>query len=756
MRTRAIVIGAFLLTSAGLVEAQDTQQQTASQTASQVVPKPGPTVTPAPATPFVPKFGFVDFGYRGDSLSGDEARYNRFRDTRDGATVNNLRFARETDTTYFRGEVFNMGYRDQRYFGEFQSIGKVKANFEWNQVPLFLSKDTQSLYTDTGNGVLTIADNIQTALQAAGTTAAIRDPILDAALASSAFLDLRSRRDLGTFNLVYSMSRDVDLKFKVRNAHRTGNQVMAYGFGTSPGLNPAVEFGAPLDDRTTDVKGALEFANTKGLLSVGYDGSWYENSIPLIKFDNPLRATDISAGPSAGQAGWWPSNSAYSINVNGSYKLAKRTRASAAVSFGNWTQDQPLPPPTVNTALVAPPLERTTAATEADITSMVFGFSSRPVEALTLTARYRYYDYDNKTPHFTATNAIIGDWAAGTQIHETEPSSFKRQNLDLDAQFSPFRYVGVGVGYGREDGERTYRIYGKTADDVFRFTVDALGNQYVNLRFKYEFSERVGSEFDEHLLDEVGEQPEMRHYDIANRDRNRYTTLVTISPAAFLSFTGSYGFGDDDYQDSGFGLRDAENNNWSLGFDAAPTQAISFGLSYGYDKFTAFDYHRTANPLSATDVTFLDPRRDWWNDQTDTVKTTTVYADMAKLLPKTDVRASYDFSDGDATYVYGKPDDNPAFQPIGTTPFIQLPPLKNQSTVGRFDVDHFVRPNVAIGVSYLYEEYKVDDFSLDTDTINSLAPKSAASGAFASTIYAGYLFRPYTAHTWWLRMKYLW
>ena len=209
---------------------------------------------------------------------------------------------------------------------------------------------------------------------------------------------------------------------------------------------------------------------------------------------------------------------------------------------------------------------------------------------------------------------------------------------------------------------------------MFRFTVDALGNQYVNLPVQVPSSPSGWApSFDEHLLAEVGEQPEMRHYDIANRDRNRYTTLVTVSPAAFLSFTGSYGFGKDNYEDSGFGLRDAENNNWSIGFDAAPTAVVSFGLSYGYDKFTAYDYHRTANPLSATDVTFLDPRRDWWNDQADTVKTTSVYADMAKFLPKTDLRASYDFSDGDATYVYGKPDDNPAFQPVGTTPFIQLP-----------------------------------------------------------------------------------
>jgi hypothetical protein len=33
---------------------------------------------------------------------------------------------------------------------------------------------------------------------------------------------------------------------------------------------------------------------------------------------------------------------------------------------------------------------------------------------------------------------------------------------------------------------------------------------------------------------------------------------------------------------------------------------------------------------------------------------------------------------------------------------------------------------------------------------------NATTGAFASTFYTGYLFRPYRAHTWWIRTTYLW
>lgn len=756
MRNRTVILlGALLLASAAPAQAQQQPSPSTSQAAAQQ--------TATPASSFTPKFGWFDFGYRGDSVSGDEARYNRYRDLRDGATLNMFQMKKETDTNYFFANAENVGYRDQRYSANYQNFGRLKASFDWIQVPLYLSKGTVSLYTDLGNGRLDVADSSQAAIQAAtalGNPA--RDLAIQNALAVGRETDIRSRRDLAAFNMVYTVNRDVDLKFQVKNTRRTGSQVMSFGFGTSPGLNPSVELPAPTDDRTTDVRGVAEFANAKGMFSVGWDGSWYNQNIPLIKFDNPLRAIDANNGPSVGQAAWWPTNSAFNVNLNGSYKLAPRTRANAAFSIGRWSQDEALPPPTVNTALVAPPLERATAETQADIKTMLFGFSSRPTDALLFTARYRYYDYDNKTPHFTATNAVIGDWTVGTQIHETEPSSFDRKTLDLDASFSPWDYLAFGAGYTREDGERTFRIYEKTKDNIFRLTADAFGNQFFSVRGKYEYSERRGSGFEEHLLEEVGEQPDMRHYDIADRDRSRLSALFTVTPNSYFSFTASVGNGNDDYIDSGFGLRDAKNNNWSTGIDVVPNAVVSFGASYGWDKYQANTKHRTAVPPGTTSGPneFYDERRDWTTDQDDEVKTTSVYLDLTKALPKTDIRFGYDLSDGSATYVYHTRPDAPRVTVPNVESAVPIPvdltPVNNRLTTGRFDIQHYIRPNVALGVAYHYEEYKVDDFGMDTTTINRLDPKNQSTGVFASTIYAGYLNRPYTAHTWWLKMTYLW
>ena len=97
---------------------------------------------------------------------------------------------------------------------------------------------------------------------------------------------------------------------------------------------------------------------------------------------------------------------------------------------------------------MAPPLERTTAETKANITSMVYSLNSRPTEIVWLNAKYRYYDYDNKTALFEA-DQLVGDWALGTAIWENEPSSMKRHNLDLDASIAASRYLSASTRASR-------------------------------------------------------------------------------------------------------------------------------------------------------------------------------------------------------------------------------------------------------------------------------------------------------------------
>ena len=119
-------------------------------------PVPPPVSTPGRASAPGQLFGTVDFGFRTDDIDGDEARYFRFRDLRGGPFLDGFRLGRETESLVLRAEASNVGYRDQRYFGQFERIGRLRGSFEWNQIPLYLSRDAESLYVHQGNGVLSI------------------------------------------------------------------------------------------------------------------------------------------------------------------------------------------------------------------------------------------------------------------------------------------------------------------------------------------------------------------------------------------------------------------------------------------------------------------------------------------------------------------------------------------------------------------------------------------------------------------------
>src|ERR1700674_260364 len=128
---------------------------------TRVVPDPGSS-------------NFVDFGLRGTSFGtrSDEARFQRYRDLRNGATLDLFRYASETDSRAFKVHADHVGYRDQRYSASYDNYGRLKVSFEWNQIPLFYSQDTATLFTSASPGVLRIDDTIRSGIQNNTTTLA--------------------------------------------------------------------------------------------------------------------------------------------------------------------------------------------------------------------------------------------------------------------------------------------------------------------------------------------------------------------------------------------------------------------------------------------------------------------------------------------------------------------------------------------------------------------------------------------------------
>ena len=55
----------------------------------------------------------------------------------------------------------------------------------------------------------------------------------------------------------------------------------------------------------------------------------------------------------------------------------------------------------------------------------------------------------------------------------------------------------------------------------------------MTFRAHYEHADRTGDGLDEEGLVEIGEQPALRHYDVADRTRDKFTGQVDVSPPSW-------------------------------------------------------------------------------------------------------------------------------------------------------------------------------------------------------------------------------
>jgi MtrB/PioB family decaheme-associated outer membrane protein len=705
-----------------------------------------------------PNGGSIDFGVRGTSVNGDPARYERYRDLGDGAYLGALRLNRETNGWVIAAGADNVGRRDQRFDGQFVRPGKLKISAMWDQIPMLLSRTTKTLFTedlDRPQGVLTIADSLQSQVQ--GSPASI----VQAFNSSAREFSTRSRRYRGRGDFQYIATPALTIKSTVQYTDREGT----LPYGGSFGHSSLVELPAPINHRLADVDAGAEYSQGRIMLRAGYAGSFFHNENTTITYDNPFRLADIPGTPSRGRNSLPPSNSFISVNGMASVKMPGRSRATAYVSIGQLKDaGDPLMPQTINSANPIAPLERDRVNGEARTSAMNLTFVSRPTRYADLNVRYRSYDYDNRTPEFRMRERVAYDAAPAavtTPVH-TEAFGVLRHTLDADFKVTAMRFATPGIGFSRLQEERTHRIFESTTENVVRVTFDAVGKGWFSLRSKYEHAERRGEGIEEGELElvAISEQPGMRHFDVAPRDRNRVTVLGSVTPNGVLSFTASMAAGKDDYRlelpqtaipaNSLFGLRDNMHQVVSFGVDAVPSNLVTLGASYSFEHYNALNRSRQASPGPE----FTDPARNWSAEGTDHVHSVILTAGVAKIADKVDLQLTYDFNKARAVYEYiagAVPNRTLPEETVLTSalpPPTALPTVKSDLGRATADLMYDLTSHVGIGASWWYEQYRVTDFTLDAEANPELARGQA--------VLLGYLYRPYTANTIWARMVYRW
>jgi MtrB/PioB family decaheme-associated outer membrane protein len=718
-------------------------------------------------------FGTFDAGFRSSDIDGDAARFQRFQDTRDQGVGVRFRVDRESPDWVFTARGQNVGYLDQQ-FQAAAATGRLTVSFDWRQTPLFYGATTATAYAQPAPGVFTLDATARLAVQNGSAIGIPRTP----AQAQSASIyrslasrfDLKSRRDAAAFTLGYAATPEVTLNLGVTSYARMGAQ--PWGAGMAFSVLP--ELPLPLDNRTTSLSAGAEWANRRGMLRFGYEGSYFTNRIETLTWDNPVRATDYSQDPrtvtgydpsgavtglgaAVGRMALAPGNQSHGLNGLGLLKLPARTTLTAAFGIARLTQDAALIPWTSNPVIADPrvyaqfpglaSLPRATADADVRVSNATVTFATRPRRAFGLTARYRLVDRDGRTPAFDATEYVRFDATPVRGGGITRPFDLRRHTLNVDATLTPIRHTAVRLGVGRDLLDHA-RAHGRLADTTLRGSVHLVGHQAIAVRASHEHTIREGSRFDAGVLAAAGGgvQPASRWYDDASRTRDRTTLLVDLTPASMLGVYASMFVGRDRYDDARqqFGLLNNDNTGYTVGVSLVPSRHVALGASYGYERYTALQRSRTAS--GPADATWNDPLRNWDLDTDETVHTVGVTLDLLRLFRNTEIRLGYDRSASDQGFLYGGPRID-ALAAIGQ--FVPVPAVTNAWQRATVDVRYFLTPQVGVGGGYWYNKFDVNDYQ--TLDLSPGVPRTDYIGS----LMLGYGYRPFQANTGFLRLFYL-
>ena len=290
----------------------------------------------------------------------------------------------------------NVGQRDQVMRLRGNSPGKYDLQVKWDRIPHTFSTNARSFGSRPSPDVF-VLPNPRPDTSLWNLTAPYLSPV-------------RTLWDAVKTTASLTPSSKWDLKAEYTNIGKYGSRPMGMAMG-SPGNNFR-EILEPIDQSMKDVKLTEGYSSQRFQMLAMYNFSAFHNSYSSVTADNPLVAVDnATAGSSRGRTALAPTNYAHTGVLNASVELPARTRINASGSYSVWKQDEPFIPPTINSKLTDPRILQIPKhlAAHSGTSSLYISGVTRPVAPLTLTARFRTFNFRDRVDVDTVPVLLIND-----------------------------------------------------------------------------------------------------------------------------------------------------------------------------------------------------------------------------------------------------------------------------------------------------------------------------------------------------------
>ncbi len=124
-----------------------------------------------------------------------------------------------------------------------------------------------------------------------------------------------------------------------------------------------------------------------------------------------------------------------------------------------------------------------TADLTVHVVAMHYTFTSRPIDDVTVIARYRAYDFEITSDPFLVTDTVSSVSTCPPGRHHVFDIDLR--TFDAEVSYTPQPYTALRFGYTRENIGQTFRHTDRTEEDKVRFSADLTGTSWLTLRGMY-------------------------------------------------------------------------------------------------------------------------------------------------------------------------------------------------------------------------------------------------------------------------------
>ena len=604
----------------------------------------------------------------------------------------------------YRGE--DAGYMDLliRDLGlEMRSIGieggrqgKYKLFLRYDEIPHYISDSAVTPYLGSGSDSLTLP----LGWDRQPTTAGMTD--LNSSLRQ---VDLKTKRKRVDVGMAYSPSK-WEYKVKYRHEVKDGQIATAGAF-----FFDAAQLIKPVDYVTDQVDASVFYNSEKVRTSLAYYGSFFKNNNDSLTWDN---AYTSGFGADSGQLAQEPDNQFNQFILSGGFHMGDATLASAEVAMGRMEQNDSFLPYTTNTGLAGVnPLPSNSLNGVVDTLTANLNLVSQISEKWRLNAAYTYNDRDNKTPQLTFDSWVSTDIAVSGS-RTTLPYSFTENDFKISADYRVVRSTKLAIGYDYDTMERTYQEVDKTKENTFWGTATVRARD-TDLIVKIAKGVRDVSNYTPVPEIQPPENPLLRKYNMADRDRLLSKMHVSFLPVETITLGLSVDYATDDYTDSQIGLTDG--SEFSIHADAAMMLGESTNLHF-------FVGQQKIKSNQAGSQTFSTP--DWHANNNDTITTAGIGFTQG-ITEQLDVGADFTMSRsvGEVTVTT----TSPSVFPDNVTNLDSL----------KLYANYRIKESISLYLGYWYESYDSSNWALDgvtPDTIPNVLSLGIQSPTYDVSVVA--------------------